>query len=163
MTKVLERQTRNDMAKIADGLPSKAEKIRQLYSAEYPLADIARFLEIRYQHVRGVVIRAKDKEARQARVEAPAKPPAQVWAQVGPNGRVVIPAAYRPLLGIEGGGHVLMLLEDGAVRVLSRDGAIRRAQEIVAPYLKHESASVDAFLAERRREARHEERKERRK
>lgn len=163
MTKVLDRQTRNSMTKIADGLPSKAEKIRRLRRADFNRSDVAFFLDISYQHVRNVEMRAKEKKARQARAEDSAKPPAQIWAQVGHNGRVVIPAAYRPLLGIEGGGHVLMLLEDGAVRVLSRDGAIRRAREIVAPYLKHESASVDAFLAERRREAKREERKERRK
>ncbi len=156
MTKVLERQTQNDMTKIADGLPSKAEKIRRLHSADYPLADIARFLKIRYQHVRNVVIRAKEKEARQAMVEEPAKPPAQVSTQVGPEGRIVIPAAYRRLLGIESGGHVIMLLEEGEIRLIGRDGAIARAQALVAPYLENESTSTDAFLAERRREAQRE-------
>jgi AbrB family looped-hinge helix DNA binding protein len=156
MTKVLERQTRNDMTKIAKGLPSKAEKIRRLRSADYPLADIARFLKIRYQHVRNVVIRAEEKEARQAMAETPAKPPAQVLAQVGPEGRIVIPAAYRRLLGIESGGHVIMLLEEGEIRLIGRDGAIARAQALVAPYLEDESTSTDAFLAERRREAQRE-------
>ena len=153
MTKVLERQTRNDMTKIAKGLSSKAEKIRRLRSADYPLADIARFLKIRYQHVRNVVIRAEEKEARQAMAETPAKPPAHVLAQVGPEGRIVIPAAYRRLLGIESGGHVIMLLEEGEIRLIGRDGAIARAQALVAPYLEDESTSTDVFLAERRREA----------
>ncbi len=156
MTKVLERQTRNDMTKIAKGLPTKAEKIRQLHSADYPIADIARFLEIRFQHVRGVVIRAKEKEARQAMVETPAKPPAQFSTKVSPQGRIVIPAAYRRLLGIESGGHVTMLWEDGEIRLIGRDGAIARAQALVAPYLEDESTSTDAFLAERRREAQRE-------
>ena len=156
MTKVLERQTWNDMTKIADGLPSKAEKIRQLHSSGYPLADIARFLEIRYQHVRGVVIRAKEKEARQIKDDQSAMPPAQVSAQVGPEGRIVIPAPYRRLLGIESGSHVTMLWEDGEIRLFGRDRAIARAQALVAPYLEDESTSTEAFLAERRQEAQRE-------
>ena len=156
MTKVLDRQTQNTMTKIADGLPSKAEKIRRLRRADFNRSDVAFFLDISYQHVRNVEMRAKEKEARQAMVETSAKPPAQVWAQVGPKGRIVIPAAYRKFLGIEEGGHGLMLLDQEEVRLIGRDGAIARAQELVAPFIKDESTSAEAFLAERRREARHE-------
>ncbi len=162
MTKHISRDQRSAMKRLCAGLTTKSDKIRALGSADFTRADIARYLDIRYQHVRNVLVKAEEKDEKQRSNEMDADPPKQIWTQVGPDGRVVIPAAYRPLLGIEGGGHVLMLFEDGAVRVLSRDGAIRRAQEIVAPYLKHESASVEAFLAQRRREARREERKERR-
>ncbi len=162
MTVHLDRDLRAEMAKVVVGLPTKSAKIRALGGAGYARGDIARFLDIRYQHVRNVLVRAQEKEERAERNEAAASPPSQVWAQVGSDGRVVIPAAYRELLGIEGSGHVFMLLEGDEVRLMGRDGALRRAQELVAPYLKDESMSTDAFLADRRREARREEGKERR-
>ncbi len=156
MTVDLNNRSRTEMAKIVAGLPTKSAKIRALGRAGYKRADIARFLDVRYQHVRNVLVHAEEKQKREAQTGAADGPPRQVWAQVGPDGRVVIPAAYRRRLGIEDGGHVLLLLEDGEVRLLSRDGAIARAQALVAPYLKDESSSVDAFIAERRREARRE-------
>lgn len=156
----LNKEQQAAMAKVATGLPTKSAKIRALYQSGYPRADIARFLDIRYQHVRNVLLQAERKQAAREQDNTPAKPPAQIWAQVGPDGRVVIPAAYRQVLGIENGGHVLLLREDDEVRLMGRDGAVRRAQAMVAPYLKDESTSTEAFLAERRREAKREERKD---
>lgn len=162
MSVSLNKDQRAAMTKVAAGLPTKSAKIRALGQAGYRRADIARFLDIRYQHVRNVLLHAEEKQAAPEQDNTPAKPPSQVWAQVGRDGRVVIPAAYRQVLGIEDGGHVLLLREDNEVRLMGRDGAVRRAQEMVAPYLKDESTSVDSFLAERRREAKREERKDRR-
>lgn len=157
----LDKETQAVMAKVAGGLPTKSAKIRTLLGAGYKRADIARFLDIRYQHVRNVEVRAKERESREARAEATATPPAQVWAQVGPDGRVVIPAAYRPLLGIGDGGHVLMRLEDGELRLIGRDAAIARVQAMVAKYVPEGVSLVDELLAERRREVEREEREER--
>ena len=157
MTVHLDRKLRAEMAKVVVGLPTKSAKIRALGGAGYARGDIARFLEIRYQHVRNVLVRAQEKEEREERDKEAATPPTQVWAQVGPDGRVVIPAAYRGLLGIEGGGHVFMLLEGDEVRLMGRDGALRRAQELVAQYVPAGVSLVDEFLAERRREAEREE------
>ena len=158
----LNKEQQTAMAKVATGLPTKSAKIRALGKAGYQRADIARFLNIRYQHVRNVLLHAEGKLAAREQDNAPSKPPAQVWAQVGPDGRVVIPASYRQFLGIENGGHILLLRDDDELRMMGREGAVRRAQAMVAPYLKDESTSVDSFLAERRREARREERKDRR-
>lgn len=156
MTVTIVNKTQDKMDKIVAGLPTKSAKIRALGKAGYARADIARYLRIRYQHVRNVLVQAEEKEKREQRNNVTDTPPTQVWAQVGPEGRIVIPAAYRKFLGIEKGGHVLMLLEQEEVRLIGRDGAIARAQELVAPFIKDESTSAEAFLAERRREARHE-------
>lgn len=161
MTVHLAPDMRAEMAKVVVGLPTKSAKIRALGDAGYARGDIARFLDIRYQHVRNVLVQAQEKEERAVQNETAASPPAQIWTQVGPDGRVVIPAAYRGLLGIEGGGHLFMVLEGDEVRLMGRDGALRRAQELVAPYLEDESMSTDAFLADRRREAQREEEKDR--
>lgn len=157
----MNKEQRAAMAKVAAGLPTTSAKIRALGEAGYQRADIARFLNIRYQHVRNVELQAKKKAQRQRQPEK-AAPPAQVWVQVAPDGRVVIPAAFRRALGIENGGHVFMLPEETEVRLLSRDAALARVQALAAPYLADESSSVASFLAERRREARREERRDRR-
>ncbi len=161
MTVTIVNKTQDKMDKIVAGLPTKSAKIRALGKTGYARADIARYLGIRYQHVRNVLVQAEEKEKREQRNNVTDTPPGQTWAHVGPDGRIVIPAAYRKLLGIENGGPVLMLLEEGEIRLTGRDGAIARAQALVAPFLKDDSTSTDAFLAERRREARRDEREKR--
>jgi bifunctional DNA-binding transcriptional regulator/antitoxin component of YhaV-PrlF toxin-antitoxin module len=69
---------------------------------------------------------------------------------------VVIPAAYRRTLGIEAGGQVLMLLQDGELRIVGRDAAVRLAQEIVAKYVPRGALLSDELIAERRAEAQRE-------
>ena len=68
-------------------------------------------------------------------------------------GRVVIPAAYRRILGLDGGGHVLMVLEDGEVRLIGRDAAVRRAQALLARYAPKSGRVSDELIADRRAEA----------
>ena len=99
------------MKRLCAGMTTKSDKIRTLGNADYTRSDIARFLDIRYQHVRNVLVKAQEKEDKRRSNEMEDGPPGQIWTQVGADGRVVIPAAYRQLLGIEKGGHVLMLLD----------------------------------------------------
>ncbi len=127
---------------LVTGLHTKAAKIRALDQAGYVRADIARYLGIRYQHVYNVLKRSKSDQ-----------PPPQVWVKVGEGGRMVIPAPYRRALGLEGADHVQMRLEGDEIRMVSRSGAIRRAQERVAKYVPPGRSLVDELIAERRREA----------
>ena len=157
MPVTLDNESRTEMAKTAAGLSTKSAKIRALGRAGYKRADIARFLDIRYQHVRNVLVHAEEKQKREGLTAAGGGPPGQTWAQVSPDGRVVIPAAYRQLLGVEGGGHLFMLLEGSELRLIGRDRAIQRAQELVARFVPEDVSLVDEFLAERRREAEREE------
>lgn len=82
--------------------------------------------------------------------------PQSRWVPADADGRVVIPAAFRRLLGIEGGGHVFMVRDGFQVRVMGHEAALRRAQDLVAKYLPEGVSLVDDFLAERRREAQRE-------
>ena len=76
-----------------------------------------------------------------------------VQVNITPNGRLSLPAAIRKRLGLEGGGPMLVEeTEDGVVlRTVSQ--AVARAQAIAMKYADHPDASVDAFLANRRRES----------
>ena len=73
--------------------------------------------------------------------------------KVDRHGRVVIPAEYRRALGLREGDAVVIQLDDGALRILTRAQAIRRAQEIVAKYVSPGRSLVDELIAERRAEA----------
>ncbi|MDA0306136.1 MAG: hypothetical protein O3B76_07595 [Proteobacteria bacterium] len=160
MSKLLSKEQKNAMKQLCAGMKTKSDKIRTLGSADYTRSDIARFLDIRYQHVRNVLERAKEKEEKKRSPELEEGPPEQIWTQVGPDGRVVVPAAYRQFLGIEEGGPVLMMLDKEEVRLIGRDTAIARVQDMVAKYVPEGVSLVDELLAERRREVKREEQEE---
>lgn len=69
------------------------------------------------------------------------------------SGRIVVPADYRRALGVKPGDHVIIVLEDNAVRLLSQKQAIREAQDIVAGFVPPDASLVDELLQERREEA----------
>lgn len=139
---------RLSMQDVATGLPTKSAKIRALDGEGYSRSKIAKFLDIKYQHVRNVLVSAKPK---------PEPVPETVWLKLGGEGRVVLPAAYRRALGLKNGDHVQVRLEDDEIRVVSRATAIRRVQDLVARHSKDDKSWVDELIAERRREAAREE------
>jgi bifunctional DNA-binding transcriptional regulator/antitoxin component of YhaV-PrlF toxin-antitoxin module len=60
---------------------------------------------------------------------------------------------YRRALGIQEGDEVILRLQDGEVRILSPQEAIKRAQDLVARYVAADRSLVDELIAERRRDA----------
>ncbi len=56
--------------KAVEGLPTKSAKIRALNDAGYERTEIAKFLDIRYQHVRKVLV---DRDLKEGRPIAPRK------------------------------------------------------------------------------------------
>lgn len=144
------------MDSLVAGLTKKADKIRALDKAGVARAAIAKHLGIRYQHVRNVLMRSVGVATRE-NFRGAKGPGARVsekfaWSQIGPDGRVVVPAAFRQKLGLEGGDHVLMELDDGEVRLIGRDAAIARAQALVAKYVPEGVDLVEELLNERHRE-----------
>jgi bifunctional DNA-binding transcriptional regulator/antitoxin component of YhaV-PrlF toxin-antitoxin module len=145
------------MNRVCSGLPTKSAKIRALAQAGYPRADIARHLGIRYQHVRNVLERPTVAATANKTKAAEEISGTIAWAQIGPDGRVVIPAAFRHKLGLGDDGCVLMRMEGGELRLVGRDAAIARAQALVAKYVPKGVSLVGELLADRRREAAREE------
>src|SRR4051812_47601697 len=121
----LSREQKSQMAKVATGFKTKSDRIRALDRAGFKRADISRFLDIRYQHVRNVLIQSHVRNESQTGEQESA--PRQEWAQVAADGRVVIPISFRKALGIEQGGDVLMMIENEELRLMSRAQAIRHA------------------------------------
>ena len=66
---------------------------------------------------------------------------------------MVIPAKYRKALGLRSGDEVLLRLEDGEVRLCSRERARKRAQDYVCSLVGSEISLAEELIRDRRREA----------
>jgi AbrB family looped-hinge helix DNA binding protein len=148
----------NRMEELTRGLPTKSAKMRVLAKAGYGRSEIARFLGTRYQFVRNVLV--QDEARRERGTERPkaGEPPAatnnaSVRVRLGPEGRVVIPAAFRESLGLKEGDVLFARLEDGEIVLLTPEAAMLRAQAIVRQFVPEGVSLVDELIEERRREA----------
>ncbi len=79
-----------------------------------------------------------------------------VRTRLAEGGWIEIPAEYCQALGLHAGDEVILCLEDGAIRILALSQAVRRAQELVRPYLPQGRSLADELIAERRLEAENE-------
>lgn len=77
--------------------------------------------------------------------------------EVGPGGRIVIPAKVREECGFEEGGEVLIRVVDGEAHLYTLAHAIRKAQEYFRQFKTPGRSVVDELIAERRKESRREE------
>jgi AbrB family looped-hinge helix DNA binding protein len=78
----------------------------------------------------------------------------RVRAKVSPSGRLSIPADFRKAIGLERGGDVVIELAGREIRIRTLDEIVAQAQDLTRRLLgDRPGASVEAFLAERRREA----------
>jgi AbrB family looped-hinge helix DNA binding protein len=151
MSEVMDRAR---MEALTRDLPTKAAKIRKLAAAGVTRADIARFLEIRYQHVRNVLVTPEPLSSRSG---APPKSGSgemrsSMKLKLGADGEIVIPAAFRDRLGLKPGQTLFAVLENGEIHILPVSAAIRRAQAVVRRFVPEGVSLVDELLEDRRRE-----------
>jgi AbrB family looped-hinge helix DNA binding protein len=143
-----------------ENLPTTSAKIRALDAQGVPRADIARQLNIRYQHVRNVLEHDRLKKTKVADTSGSAGgvsgADASIKTKLGPDGRIVVPAAYRESLGLKEGDVLYARLENGEIVLLTPKAAMRRAQEIVRRFVPDSVSLVDELIEDRRREARRE-------
>jgi len=76
-----------------------------------------------------------------------------ISTKIAEGGRLVIPAEIRRALGLEIGDEVIVRVEDGELRILTRGEAVKRAQDLVRRHVKGNRSLVDELSAERRAEA----------
>ena len=82
--------------------------------------------------------------------------PVRTSVRVTEGGRIIIPAKIRMQCGFEVGSEILMTVDDGHVTLINAQAARRRAQAIVARYIKPGTSLSEELMRERRREARRE-------
>lgn len=80
----------------------------------------------------------------------------RVMTRLGLGGRLVLPRAYRRALDVSPGDHLILLLDDGEVRVLTPREATRRAQSLVRRHVPAGRRLAEELIADRRREAKRE-------
>jgi AbrB family looped-hinge helix DNA binding protein len=141
-----------------DHLSKKSDKIRALAARGLARADIARLLGVRYQQVRNVLERDKEREAKPAGMSEPPQPGLDdnipsAKVRLGPDGRVVIPAPMREALGLREGDVLFARLEGGEIKLLTPKAAMLRAQAIVRPFVPAGVSLADELIADRCREA----------
>lgn len=143
------------MTEVVKGLTTVSDKIRALDAAGFERADIARFLQKRYQHVRNVLVAGRSSRAASGQAKEPSEATSRLKArvQVGSGGRVVIPAEMRTAMGVGEGDILSAQVIDGELRLLSQEMAIRKAQELVRRYIPEGVSLVDQLIEERRSEA----------
>ncbi len=76
-----------------------------------------------------------------------------ISTKIAEGGRLVIPAEHRRELGLEIGDEVIVRVVNGELRILTRNEAVKRAQEKVRRHIKGSRSLVDELSAERRAEA----------
>jgi AbrB family looped-hinge helix DNA binding protein len=77
-----------------------------------------------------------------------------VQERVSKSGRISIPAEFRKAVGLEHGGNVVIELIGREIRIKTIDEVVAQARAIARRLTAgNPDASVDAFLADRRREA----------
>lgn len=142
-----------DFEQVTAGLKTKSDKIRALSRHGVPTAEIARYLDIRYQHARNVLKEAGLHRVAEDKAAALRKAPLRyAWVDLDASGRLVVPPELLAAASL-GPGTVHVRLTDDGIEVLSRSAALARAQAIVAPYVPKGRSIVDEFIADRHREA----------
>ncbi|MYE00995.1 MAG: hypothetical protein F4Y03_06895 [Alphaproteobacteria bacterium] len=146
-----------EMSRIVEGLPTKSSKIRALDAAGCKRAEIARFLGIRYQHVRNVLVQGPPKsETRQSAQPAGPGDVASQKLRIGEDGRLVIPSEMRAAMLVDETGVLTARVVEGELRVLAPDAALARLQKMVREAVPEGVSLADELIAERRAEARRE-------
>jgi hypothetical protein len=150
--------TNIDLDSITAGLQTKSDKIRALAREGVETADIARYLGIRYQHARNVLVNSGLHIRRGGKNGAPVGEGNAVgepvaWVNIDASGRLSIPAHLLKAAGIEGDEPVHVRASDDGIEILSRRAALKRAQTIARQFVPEGVSLVDELIAERRREA----------
>ena len=143
-----------DFEQVTAGLKTKSDKIRALSRHGVPTAEIARYLDIRYQHARNVLKEAGLHKVGQSAepVRSPTDRPASAWVELKGDGSLHVPPELLAAAGLVPGPVHVRQTKDG-LEFFSREAALARLQALAAPFKRPGVSEVDEFIAERRREA----------
>ena len=76
-----------------------------------------------------------------------------MMVEMDKEGRVLIPAECRHKIGITPGDEVMLIVEDGEIRLFSAKHGLNKAREIYQKYVPADRDLVSELIAERRAEA----------
>ncbi|MDZ4380110.1 MAG: hypothetical protein U0942_02080 [Parvibaculum sp.] len=142
-----------EMERLTKGLPGPSAKIRALAAAGVRPADIARFLNIRYQHAYNVIKQsaASDGALPHGSGEDGETLKGQ-YVEVGPAGRVIIPPAFLAAISAKEGDRIFLKPIDGKLQIMSKTAALEEMRKLVRQYIPEGVNLADELIADRRRE-----------
>lgn len=76
-----------------------------------------------------------------------------VKTKLGENGRIVIPAEYRRVMGLGPGDEVILRLDEEGLHLYTPAQAVARAQAVVRRYIPEGRSLSGELIAGRRAEA----------
>ena len=77
----------------------------------------------------------------------------QEHVRLSDGGRIIIPADFRKVLGLEIGDEVVLILDAGEIHLIPRTEAVRRAQAMAMQYLGSSPSLSAELIRERKSEA----------
>ena len=80
----------------------------------------------------------------------------EVQTRLGENGRIVIPAEFRKLLGLKVGDPLVVRLDEDGLRIESRRAAVRAAQRMIRERVPKGELLTERLFKMRRAETRDE-------
>jgi hypothetical protein len=157
------------MQRLADARSSVADKIRALDRAGLSRAEIARFLDKRYQHVRNVLEADKQRarstascpepvgadETRASEAGAPVAEPASLsFLRLVPqaDGSVVLPRHILDAIGAARGEVLVGIARPGELVLRTPAASVSHAQELVRALIPGGDSLAESLIADRRRE-----------
>jgi bifunctional DNA-binding transcriptional regulator/antitoxin component of YhaV-PrlF toxin-antitoxin module len=139
---------RDEMDRLTAGLDSKAAKVRALNAAGVGTADIGRYLDIRYQHVYNVLLRAGviEKGAGAAPTVAFDPDAEIIVAQTDRYGAITLPSEILQRFGLVAGEPVYCRVSDDGILLISREAALRHVTEAARTKMPEQAALIEALL-----------------
>ena len=78
--------------------------------------------------------------------------PERLEIQVGPDGRIVIPAIFRDAMQVKEGDRLLAHVVDGELRLITPLMSVRLAQKMVRETIPGDDSLANALIEDRKRE-----------
>lgn len=131
-----------ELERIAGAHDSKAAKVRALNEAGVSIADISRFLEIRYQHTYNVLLRA----GRIKRDSDPVEQAPVLTMEVRPDGTVALPASVLDAFQLEDGGQLFARQTAEGLLLMPREVAIAEMERVATERMPEHAALLASLL-----------------
>jgi hypothetical protein len=136
--------TEVEMDRLTAGITTKAAKVRALNEAGVSTADIGRYLDIRYQHVYNVLLRAGAISKTESAVPTPSGD--AIVLTLEPGGSVRLPASFLSEHGLAEGDRLICRTGPDGMTIMSRTRALDHLREVARNRMPEESDLFEALL-----------------
>lgn len=142
--------THEEMDRLTAGMTSKAAKVRALNEAGVTTGDISRYLDIRYQHVYNVLLRAgaieKATPSRDAKATVLGGDGEIIVGRVNEAGAIELPAGIMERYGLIAGEALFCRAMNDGLAVLSHQAAREAITQAAREKMPEQAALLEALI-----------------